>query len=56
MVVCSVFTLPSTWAIDKFGIRFGVRFLKYEFPKNCFVFVDFNWRLVEFGWRIISGD
>jgi len=24
MVVCSIFTLPSTWAIDKFGIRFGI--------------------------------
>ena len=24
MIVCSIFTLPSTWAIDKFGIRFGV--------------------------------
>ncbi|CAF0829360.1 unnamed protein product [Rotaria sordida] len=24
MVVCSIFTLPSTWAIDRFGIRFGI--------------------------------
>lgn len=24
MVVCSLFTLPSTWAIDRFGIRFGI--------------------------------
>ncbi|CAF3833694.1 unnamed protein product [Rotaria magnacalcarata] len=24
MIVCSIFTLPSTWAIDKFGIRFGI--------------------------------
>ncbi|CAF4873324.1 unnamed protein product [Rotaria sp. Silwood1] len=24
MVVCSIFTIPSTWAIDQFGIRFGI--------------------------------
>ncbi|CAF0888179.1 unnamed protein product [Adineta ricciae] len=24
MVVCGIFTLPSTWAIDRFGIRFGI--------------------------------
>ncbi|CAF1260024.1 unnamed protein product [Adineta steineri] len=24
MIICSIFTLPSTWAIDRFGIRFGI--------------------------------
>jgi hypothetical protein len=31
MIVCTIFTLPSTWAIDRFGIRFGVSLGKEEF-------------------------